>query len=164
MQPKDHNLSSREISKRARHTPLTSPLPDTQAFTQRGLSVHVNNNGAAVCTKRPLSRAGWRDVRGEQRGVCFFRESLSSCLLKSLRRVVDLFKVLPRHDTSRMLKSKPQRTAKKMLSILFHPKTQTFGALVYPDVSCRGRPCLPRAFLVRGRFILFLETRISTTC
>jgi hypothetical protein len=31
-----------------------------------------------------------------------------------------------------MLKNKPQRaqrTAKKMLSILFHPKTQTFGAL-----------------------------------
>jgi hypothetical protein len=48
-----------------------------------------------------------------------------------------------------------------MLSILFDPKTQTLGALVYPDVSFRVRPCLPRLAtmfsigddLVRGRFI-----------
>ena len=72
-----------------------------------------------------------------------------------------------RYSTCRMLQNKPAKGArltsvllrggqakdrKKMLSILIHPNTLIFDALVYPDVSCRGR------------FILLLETRLSTTC
>ena len=75
MQPKDHNLSFREISERAKHTPLPperrrtspSPLPNTLVtlvIAQRGLSVHVNNKGSAICTKRPLSCKSTWAVRG----------------------------------------------------------------------------------------------------
>ena len=35
-------------SEEQKHTPLTFPLPNTQAFTQRGLSVLVKSNDATI--------------------------------------------------------------------------------------------------------------------
>ena len=63
MRSKDHNLSSREISERTKHTPLTSPLPNALACAQRGLFVRQYKNVTS-----PLVR-GMRAARGE-RGVC----------------------------------------------------------------------------------------------
>ena len=42
-----------EVKKK--RTPLISPLPNTEAFTQRGLSALVESNDAATEINRPLS-------------------------------------------------------------------------------------------------------------
>jgi len=60
MQPEDYKLSLREISERAIHTPLASPLPATQSNTQRGLLELVPENQTS-----PLER--WN--AGRERGA-----------------------------------------------------------------------------------------------
>jgi len=96
MRPKDRNLSPREISVESKaHTPRSPLAPHTPPM--RGdvmfLSLSFSEFEQSACVLDCVKG------RGDVRGVCFFRESLSLYLFRSLRRAVDLFKALSGHDS-----------------------------------------------------------------